>query len=445
MKIVGLPRYSLSNISAGSSVPATMPLTNLTNGEPWDTARLTEVDPLKTYVEGVPAMPNGYYGPEPSVGGVAWVNHSLSLGATARTLLLSTAVGADSYTPEGLLPNADYDHVGAWSGTFADVDDDPFAPDANAQTSSGDGSGFAAVSYDFATPTKGDPETGEDAQLFALRVSWTGSPDPTVAFSLLNAGAIVTSIIYNIPGGPPLQSGETVLLPWAMDSSMSPDGFGVGLRVTFSGIAAASTVSVHAVRWVAHPALDPGEVIGDSGWTAVSMDQYDAAWGATVSGSVAPGPQQTFLHSFGGENVSGVAKIVTMFRDPLNSDGFLDLGEFVAGPIFSPGENVDWGEVVTLRGHDRAIKSEGGGSWGISREPTRSLRINLSSLTPTEAQSLLERLWRAGGLMPWVAQIFDDVTESRHTTLYVCAESLPRLSANYVDYRAVSFDAVEKL
>lgn len=444
MKLVGLPRYSLSSLASGSTVAATMPLTNLTTGEPWDVARLTEVDPVKTYVEGVPAMPNGYYGPDPSVGGVAWVNHNLSLGATARTVLLTS--GAVGYVPTRIAPNAVI-KGGIWSASGSDhtaIDEDPYAfPNDGEIDANSVGSGTLRIQ--FPTPASA-PATGVDRQLFRVVVGYSQIPD-SVTFRLLENGterALLSSTIEGADPRLPSLPTSVVLLPWDASDLLTADGSLVELSVELT-LDTGDDFAIYAADWLCDTNVTGGSVLADTGWTSVTMDQYDAAWGATVSGTVGAAPQQTFLNTFSDSNVLSVAKIVTYFRDPLNTAGYIDLGEFVAGPIFVPGLNVDWGEVVSLRGRDKIINGEGGSRWGIRREPTRSVKINLSNLTASEAQSVLERFWRAGQLLPYVIQVLDDSTESRHTTLYVCTDSLPRMSANYVDYRSVSFDATEKL
>lgn len=444
MKLVGLPRYSLSSLASGSTVAATMPLTKLTTGEPWDVARLTQTDPRLTYVEGVPTMPNGYYGPTPSVGGVAWVNHNLSLGATARTILLDTS--ATGYAPTRIAPNAVVkDGVWTVSGsTHTAIDEDPYTfPNDGEIDANTVGSGTLRIQ--FSTPANA-PATGADKQLFRVVVGYSQIPD-VVTFRLLENGVERATISTSIEGAdprPPSVPDSVLLLPWDAGDLLTSDGSLVELAVDVT-LGTGDDFAVYAADWLCDSGVSAGSILGDTGWTSVTMDQYDAAWGATVSGAIGAAPQQTFLHTFSDANVSSVAKIVTYFRDPLNTATYIDLGEFVAGPIFVPGNNADWGEVVSLRGRDKIINGEGGSRWGIRREPTRSVKINLSNLTASEAQSLLERFWRAGMLLPYVIQVLDDSTESRHTTLYVCTDSLPRMSANYVDYRSVSFDATEKL
>lgn len=67
IRILGLPRYSLGSLASGATVDAGKPLSKLVNREPWDVARLTQVDPALAYVEASPTMPLGYYGPTPRV------------------------------------------------------------------------------------------------------------------------------------------------------------------------------------------------------------------------------------------------------------------------------------------------------------------------------------------------------------------------------------------
>jgi hypothetical protein len=371
------------------------------------------------------------------VGGVAWVNHNLSLGATARTILLDATAAAGTHVPERIAPNA-IEASTNMSGAVTDIDEDPYSLDANKMSSTDQ---LANIRLSFPTPAA-TPSTATDAQMFRVAITYTGSLGFQI--QLYEAGSFVRTLGHYPQGGPGSPETGTVLYAsWSTTELADQSGADAECRIVCNS--SSVDFDLEAVDWLCDSGVSAGSILGDSGWTSVTMDQYDADWGATVSGAIGSAPQQTFLHTFSDANVSSVAKIVTYFRDPLNSAGYINLGEFVVGPIFVPDLNLDWGEVVSIKGRDKLISSDGGGRWGIRREPTRSVKINLSNLSTSEAQSVLERFWRAGMLMPYVIQVLDDATESRHTTLYVCTDSMPRMTANFVDYRAVSFEATEKL
>lgn len=442
LAIIGLPRYTLGSIAGGAAFHAEYPSSNLVDWEPWSIGRLTTKDPRLSYVEAVPTMPLGYYGPTPRVGGVAFPNHSLYLGASSRSFLLDSA--GSSYLPQRILPDSDTDIVNTWTGTFANVVDDPYSPDANKQTASGASLPTATIEYTFANPAR-PLVTGAGCQLMRCKVSWTGSNTPVFTFQLYDGATFITSLSFNFSGWPPLASGDIVLLAWDAADLVTSSGNDVRLRVNASGLGATDTVSVEALDWLA--AMNPasGNIIGDTGWIDATMDKFDAAWGDTVSGAVGVAPQQTLAHVFS-SNVAGVGKAITLFRDPLNTAGHIDFGEMLVGPKFQPAHNRDWGSLVKMEPTDINNDAGGGANFGVRSEPRRAMSIPMSWLTKAEAHSLFERAWRAGTLQPFVVAVTpNDETERAHTTLYCRFRTLPDITAASRNFRGSSFELVEKM
>ena len=89
--ILGLPLYVLTDEAFG--VAGGTP-TNLDNYDAWRRGRCDTADPRLSYFYCKPTMPLGYYGPTVGVGGIGVGNHTLMLGATARSVLLAAGAAA---------------------------------------------------------------------------------------------------------------------------------------------------------------------------------------------------------------------------------------------------------------------------------------------------------------------------------------------------------------
>lgn len=436
---IGLPRYSLGSLASGAPSPATMPLSRLTDWMAWSKTRLLSADPALTYVEAVPTMPLGYYGPTPQVGGIAWANHSLGLGATARSMALGA--GAAGYLPERVAPNGLTINVGSWTGAVGDIDESPHSPDAsNLRLNDANGN----ILIDFATPSA-TPRVGSDLQAFRIVISYVDHPNALV-FQLFEGGVFRRTLEVTLPegGDPEIAAGQVYFIRWDAGDLTTASGANVQLAIALNQTVG-DDFAVEAVDWLCEPNLTSGSILYDTGWLPATMDQYDATWGATVSGTVGVAPQQTLVHVFS-ENVPNVAKVVTQFRDPLNSVGYIDLGEMVVGPQFVPTYNRDWGSLVKLIGRDTITELESGADAVVRREPKRQMNVPMTWLTNSEAYSLLERIWRAGAAVPFaVATVPDDVTESTHTALYVRCTGMPDLAARpgNLAFRSMSIELTE--
>jgi len=375
------------------------------------------------------------------VGGIAWANHSLGLGATARSLALSA--GATGYVPQRVAPNGLTINLGSWTGAVGDIDESPYSPDANNLTLT-DANGNIRIDFD--TPSSA-PKTGDGAQAFRIVISYVDHPNALV-FQLFEGGVFRRTLEVTLPDGgdPEIEAGQVYFIHWDAADLTTASGANAQLVIALNQTVGAD-FAVEAVDWLCESAPTSGSILYDTGWLPATMDQYDAAWGATVSGTVGVSPQQTLVHVFSG-NIPNVAKVVTQFRDPLNSVGYIDLGEMIVGPQFVPTYNRDWGALVKLIGRDTITELESGADAVVRREPKRQMNIPLTFLTNSEAYSLLERIWRAGAGVPFaVATVPDDVTESTHTALYVRATGLPELVARpgNLDFRALSLELTEAL
>lgn len=441
--ILGAPRLRLVSPTVGAATGA-LPAANLDTDEPSELCRINSIDPADLYIDTTFEFPFGYYGTTFKVGGVGVVNHNLSIGATARTLLLdSTAAG---YQPTRILPDSKTDVTGTWSGTVADVDDDPYAADANKNTCTGASSLTPSVQYGFTTPAS-NPKTGDQLQLIRVKVTWTADPPTNIAFELRDGANVIGYIDYRPTGAnPDISSGDVVLLPWDASDLTTADGSGVALRVESSLGAGTDDISIEAIDWLCDLGVSAGSILYDSGWTVATYDVTDALWGDTVAGAGGISPVQSFAH-YPTTEVSGVARAVTFLRDPLNSAGYVDVGCYVAGPRFTPTIPRDPGEVVGYRDLSTKVFTEGGNTFGVMRPGLRTVSMPLSWLTQAEAHSLFDRMRRRGILSPVLVSIFPgDATEGRHTTIWATVDNFGAINApDPSSRRSMAMNFVEKL
>lgn len=454
MALIGLPAYELLNIAIGPTEVPTLPASNLDDPEPWRVCRFATSDASLLTIFASLAYPlSTIYRPTAltySVGGVALVNHSLSIGGEWRVRLFGEG---SSLTTERVLPTAV--SLAGFTGAFTDIDDDPHNVDANYIQNDGSDTDGAVIAT-LATPTLAPA----GIQLLRVQIEYDDDVD------LDESGCVITAFQFTGGGGTdPVQLADWVLepgsvfppsgtvfeLPFSSAAlTNDPNGSDVRLRVDFQdalpdgGAGDAGKVRIGAVDWYCQQ-LVVG-LVADSGWLTAVHDDPDASWGSTPPGTLGVAPQQTAVWVVDGGPVEANEIRVEM-RDPYNQSGYVDVGRLLVGPAFVPGINRDWGKLVSLQGRDTVVEGDGGSFFGVRREPLRTLHVPLSWLTPAEAHALIERLWRAGLLTPFVVALMpNDATEGRHTTIYGRCASLPDLSAASANsLRSMMFDVVEKL
>ena len=438
--ILGAPRLGLGTITIGESEVAAMPKSNLETDEPSDVCRINTEDPLKTYIHSTLEMPNSYYSSGTfSVGGVGIVNHNLSLGATSRTLFLSS--GAAGYVPERVLPNAVTLGID-WAGVVTDIDEDPYTIDAGSIDRAGGGTG-AEMWINFATPSA-NPATGANRQLFRLHLTYDVAPS-TFQMILYDGASGKGAVTFTSSGANPIPSSGSVLLaPWNASLLDTANGSGVNLGVIANG---GTNLSIEAADWLCDSGLSAGSILWDSGWQAATYDSVDTGFGSTVAGTAGSAPTQTHL-AWSTTDTASVASVVTYFRDPQNTVGYVDVGCYVVGPQFQPALNRAYGELVGVMDLSVKKRTHGGQTFGSNRPRLRTLSLPLGELTTTEAHTLYERLyWRKGILSPVLVSLFPgDSIEGKHTTIWATLENAGDLTArDESGYRQMAMTFVEKL
>lgn len=443
--LTSAPRYGLGTITIGPSEVATMPKTNLDNDEPSDKCRINSVDPLKTYVHTTLEMPGSYYADTFKVGAVAVVNHTLGLGSTARTLFLSS--GAAGYVPERVLPNGIVT-TGVWSGTAADIDEDPFTY-ANDGELACNNVGTNTVRIQFATPSA-SPATGTDRQLFRVLTAYSQIPD-SVTFKLYENGVERATLSTTIEGADPRlpsSGNRVVLIPWDAADLSTADGSLVELYCEVE-IGTGDDFDIRAADWACDSGLSSGSILWDSGWTAATYDAVDAQFGSTVAGTVGVAPTQNLLHYSTSGDISNVAAVVTYFRDPSKNDGgYIDLGCYVVGPIFQTALNRAYGDLVGVVDLSVKKQTHGGQTFGVKRPRLRRLRLPVAAFSAAEGHAFLDRVvWRKGILSPVFLALFpDDPIEGKHTQIWCTLENATDLSApDPSGFRTMDATFLEKL
>lgn len=452
LALLGLPSYRFGTITLGSTEVPTMPASRLNNLYPWSRTRLATVDPSKLHVTARLEFPNSEMFRPPAgllaVGGVAVVNHNLSLGAEWRIRIFGAT---SSVTTERVIPSS----IGGsgFTGVVGDIDEDPFAVDVNYLENDGLDTD-ASVIVNFSTPA--DPPAGSQVVRFQIEYdSDVDLDDTSFALSAFQGtgggGSDIEQLeSWALPEGAQFPPSGTVFQIAFEAELLVNDAAGsdVFARIDFADSLplVAGKVRIGAVDWQCEQLV--AGLVADSGWRAAVSESPDANWGATPPGTLGLAPQQVSAWVIPTGEVQA-ERVRVEFRDPLNRAGYVDIGCLIVGPVFSPTRDRDWGSLVELIGRDIVIDMESGAWAGSARKPRRSMSIPFPWMEPaSEWVSLFERFWRAGLLTPFVVATVDtDDVEARHLNLFARATRLPKVgkARGFSDQRNVDFEVIEVL
>lgn len=427
LAIIGMPTYQLSSLTSGIAPPAGMPLSNLNTPELWRPCRLPTGDasllwirgqllPKDPYTDLVARPANGQY-----VGGAA-LAHNMAPGSEWRLLLGTESIDFPDF--QRCVPNA----VGLsnFTGDETDIDDDPYNSTSDALECTNTSSSLAAT-IEFETPSSAP--LGE--QLIRVKIEYdTGGINiDTIGVNVYDNIDILATW-HSFEGGNSIpQSGSVLEIPWDASDLSTPSGANVRVQLAVGqagGTATAGAFKIVAVDWVAADETPPG-VTADSGWLPATAEDPTAGWGNTTPLSVGLPPAQisTWVNT-GGVEVQATHSLV-MLRNPFDQVGYTDIGRLMLAPVFMPGINRDWGQLLSNEGRDVVVEADGGSAFGVRRRPLREMPIPLSWLTYTEAMELQERAWRSGMLEPFVVSVFESGSPTRHTNLYCRWKELPKI------------------
>lgn len=435
--ILGAPRYRLGSLSTGTGgTVATMPIGNLQTDEPSELWRHTNLDPAESWL----FWTNSSYGAglqtSFDVNAMSLINHNLSRDAKVRFVLSDFNIDEPiSLAPTSLESSTNF------TGGFADVDDNPFAPDGNNMTTSTPGVASQAR-FGFDTPAD-PPTTGADNQAFVALVTGSGSGSGLVDLELYEAGGLVATLVNDqtvVAGADSLLVGY-----WNASSLGTSSGADVELRINNHTPGASFGLTIKAVRWIEDPS-DVASLSYDSGWLDAVSDPVDTLWGDTAPSTAGRAPVQNFVHVL--PSTIDAERGFFYIRDPENSDGYLQAGVLVVGPCFQPTLNRAYGPLVNVEDLSVKKKTHGGQTFGVSRPRLRKVYFPHAALSAAEAHSLFDRLyWRRGILRPVLVSLFPgDATEGGNTTVWATPEQFEDLGApDPSGYRTLGITFLEKL
>lgn len=384
--ILGAPNINaraagLTDLASVGTLAAGRPVTNLRTAQPWQSARWTDLRYESTAAYAL------YRDAAYPVDGAGIVAHNLSRGATVRLLAFDGQSEpfehASVVAPDAVLSSSGF------TGALSTIASDPRTEDGTWMTSSG----AATVRCSFGSMTSSHVlATGSTSQLFLIRARRAGSSSgsPTLTARLRQSGAAVGSL-----GSVVVDTNAGALYAFAWDGSSVSDATGAGVEIEIECTAAgAARIDLNGLAWIAYQIPDFVSVVGDTGWLTVPRFDGDAEW-ADLPTDEEP-PTQTALLRFG-ERAEGVAQLVLLIRDPDNADGFLDIGVWPAGVIWSPAQGVDEGALLGLRPRTAVLESVGGSKWGSRLLEPRRFPLVFGALSSSEAVGLHERVIRRKG------------------------------------------------
>lgn len=413
-----------------------MPETNLNNEEPSSLCRLATVGPGHTWWKFVATTFGSTLQTSFEVGGCAFLNHNLSVSSKVRLIL------DDDFLPdpEILYPTSTESSTN-FTGNHTAVDDDPFGGGVDSMTTTTPGSASQAR-FGFATPAVA-PETGADLQAFYIRVAGAGSGTGAIDIELYESAVLVATL----SSAQTITAGVDTVIQATWNASLlgTASGANIELRINNPSPGGSFGLTIKAVQLVIEPNLT--SPLYDTGWIDGHPTTIDDAWGGTSPITAGRAPTQNFVH-IPAAVVEGAFAGRFMVRDITNTDGYIQAGILMVGPIFQPAINRSYGDLIGIK--DLSVKkhTHGGQTFGVKRPRLRTVSLPFSDLTTTEAHSLYDRLyWRKGTLSPVLVSLFpDDATEGPNTTVYCTPEQLGPMGApDASGRRAMTMDFIEKL
>jgi hypothetical protein len=457
--ILGLPS-SLAGSTATSSASAVAPVANILTDEPSDKLRINSVDPSKTWVKFVLDYNYGY-NPTGTAAGRNWpfeaialVNHNLTRGtgnyssttrysANVFAAFTSESVGVAGYDATGTIAKLPPDSLVSSTnatGTYTDVDDDPFSPDSNNIVPTADVQ--MITRFSFATPAA-TLTPGADAQAFYVLVAPDtahGRGGGQIKIELWEGGGSLLSTIVNDDS---VFCTRIVEAYWNASLLATSSGIDVQLRIESTGLI------IKAVEWQAMSIVTTTNIDYVTGNQALPVHgswTHKASY-ATLANVVGPEPTQNFAYAL--PAVWDASCVGLFIRDPNNTAGYVQAGHFVAGPMFRPAVNIEPGDLVTIEDDSARGRTRGGQNYGSQRRRRRKVFVRCPNLTTTEGWRLFDRLqWRKGMSRPvFVALYPDDATAQLHTSVWGTLSELTPLASNTpVDtVHSMSFAITEKL
>lgn len=367
-------------------------------------ANHTDQEPSNiSVVTGGGGMLHGIFSAQPdnyaNVNCVGIVNHNLDRlrgsywravveGGIRGTFIAISNIGVNLY-PTSL------DSSTTLTGTYTDVDDDPWLAASEADYLQPSVGGSYMARFGFATPTSlSNVTTGGFDSLFAIRVMPTSTGRLTVKLYENNV-AIRTLLDNEYVGSNPTLSADPklrniLLLGWNTSELGTADGSLVQVQIE------ATNCNVASVLWMASYARTVYGI--DSGF--IPVDPTDVAdLNPPDQGGVEPMKNDFYLFATGTALTGAdgvVPNVMVQLVTAANDDSLPTLGVLVAGTAFRPSVNFASASLGVID-ESQGSRTLGGQMAAVSLSRRRSFTYALGLCTPDEHDELFSAIdWRKG-------------------------------------------------
>lgn len=347
-----------------------------------------------------------------SVDFVAVVNHNLDRqrGSYWRTWASSWVAGAYSTSAylEELYPTS-LDASSNLTGTYTDVDDNPWASSADYLEAAAAGSYSAR--FGFATPAAALSDVGND-HVFVVTAASTSLPagSHTLTVKLYDSNTEIATLINATAVGDTDTLGRSIFIaPFSTSQLNNGTGAGVQCEVT-----ATNGLKVYSVLWVV------GVTAGtyDSGWVEVDAPPSSSSFGGISAAASGEEPMPIEFHRFStAKTYTGTArpKITASFLNASNAISKTNqLGVLVAGKAYELEFNPATAELY-FEDRSPVAETPGGQNLGSNLRRRRVFRVPLQYVKPADHVEIAERIdWRKGQTGAFYVNVFpNDATLKR--------------------------------
>lgn len=295
------------------------------------------------------------------------------------------------------------------TGTYTDVDDNPWASASSSDYLQPTGVGAWSARFGFATPSSALSSVGND-HLFVLRVFPSLSINSgTLTVTLYEAGSPVATLLNAVDVGATDRLDRVIYIAKFSTSQL---GTASGADVQIQ-IDASQEVRVASVLWCAGLDVTGGN---DSGWIQIDQPPSSASFGSLSAGiSEEPMPAEFYRFASSTDlSAAGVPMVAAAFVNATNDASPTNkLGVLVAGKAWELPYNP---ESVSLTFEDRSARIEalGGQDTGSNLRRRRVFRLPLQLLTRAQQIEVSERIdWRKGQVGAFYVNIFPNDTTLR--------------------------------
>jgi hypothetical protein len=448
LKILGLPDVAAAasaTFTASSEASSSMADDNLRTQEPSEFWRSAGNKPTQTSFKCAFNKPNAFV-----ADGVGLISHNLAPDTGWIRFILADEAIVEGDIWENVLVNA----VEASTNTtvvFGDLDEG-FTEDGNWGTPTTPGIPWT-VSLGFATPAATPREAPGLAtdftymESFWVYVKASAAPSypasaPTVACYLNYNGAQIELLGTKAVTS---ATGQWLCFPWAYDANLYPSSALIRCDLSFTDGTSNEDVHLGSVVWRVERtnfASDTG-VVSDTGWVLASEVQPIPGSSIQYLSEESPGFISN-LYDFGSEKTGLIAVHCFIYEDhapdlvavdratlAIVPPGYVEVGKFSVGLIFSPEVNFSYGDFFGSFDFSSQQNTDGGQEFGSRRFAKRTARLSLELLSTQEAHFIFDRLVRRKGVLGpvLISLIPDGDFEEAATTFYATLRNVETVMA----------------